>query len=337
MKILTGNILAGFAVSDHKFQGVTTLNQSQAYGLLRPSVIDRQSKGLSADELEAHVMHSMTNRTFDKARLDNAKDYSGYIEATEVHGRPGGTPAITLYYPGELKLAEGGIVIPYGAKLVAIDGETQTEARHMLRDRCPETGDNPIAVTLYHGVSAEVAQQILHDYNVKGLPWTETKAARFNRTGALSAAVEGAIKGAHVSMDKVNVRGGKANKRTIVALHQLVTLFAAYQLNGVSAQGTVGSGHLKRLNTETAASVPASCVHDVASILTKANDNPAIGSAPALVWQVAGLLLSRNVKVASINWERGASAYAETRMAGRGGRRLPIADRIAVIAKAMQS
>ena len=42
MKILTGNILAGFAVSDHKFQGVSTLNQSHAYGLLRPAPLTGQ-------------------------------------------------------------------------------------------------------------------------------------------------------------------------------------------------------------------------------------------------------------------------------------------------------
>jgi hypothetical protein len=316
MKIPNGKLLQGMAVGLNKFQAVTTLNQIEDYGLLRPTSIDKASRAHSSQEREAHELHATTNRQFTKARLENAHDYSGYIESVEVHGRPGGTPAITLYHPEQLAVIEDGVVIPYNAKLVAIDGETQTEARYELRERLPETGNNPVAITLYHGISAETAQQILHDYNIKGLRWTETKLGSFNNTGALSVAVEEALTMAELTNDQVNYRSAKATKKTVVSQLQALTLAAGYQLNGAGTRSFVSGAQLNRLNQESAVSVPPSCVQQLAHILRAAEADRSYGLAPLAVWQIAGVLLSKNVPQSQLRWRRAIETYNANRKAG---------------------
>jgi hypothetical protein len=313
MKIPNGKLLQGAVVNRNKVQAVTTLNQIEDYGLIRPTVIDKASKGHSAQEAAAHALHSVTNRSFDKARRDNASDYSGYIEAVEVHGRPGGCPAITLYHPDPLTIHEEGVIIPYNARIVAIDGETQTEARYLLRDRLPDTGDNPIAATLYHGISPQEAQQILHDYNVKGLPWTEKKAFRFNQTGPLSEAAHAAIELAGMPTDMVNYQSAKATNKTVVSLTQILTLLAGYQLNGAGAKSNVTASQLKRLNSLNSVSVPPSCTQQLAHILRRAATDRTFGNAPTRVWQMAGVLLSKNVPYTQLSWESAVDAFAETK------------------------
>ncbi len=331
-----GNVLTGHSVSDYKFQGVTTLAQIEAYGLHRPTEIDKSARGMSKTKQESHELHNVINRTFVKARLTNAESYSGYIEAVEVHGRPGGTPAITLFNSESLQETEGGIVIPYGQVLVAIDGETQTEARFMLADRLPETRNNIIAVTLYHGISVEQARQILHDYNTKGLAWSETKAARFNHTGQLSQAVEKVIEISGVSKDRINYRGATSTKKTVVSNQQILTALAGYQLNGQGSQMNVSASHFKRFNDASAVTVPPTAIQHVGWLVSQADNNPMLGHAHNSVWQIAGVLLSKNVQPAQLNWQAAVEAYHQTKAAGRGGPRTPVKDRLAAIESAMQ-
>lgn len=335
--IQTGNVLSGFSVSQNKFQGVTNLAQIEAYGLIRPTQIDKVSKGLSPQQQSAHELRAVTNRSFDKARIDNASDYSGYIEAVEVHGRPGGTPAITLFHQAQLTEVDGGILIPYGAGIVAIDGETQTEARYILRDRNMETAGNPFAITVYHGIPVDMAMQILHDYNTKGLAWNESKAARFNRTGQLSLAAEQALTMSGVLQENVNLRGDKATKKTTVALKQILTGIAGYQLNGKGSETAVSASHFKRFNDAAAVAVPPTCVNQFADIIRAAQANRQIGLAPPQVWQIAGVLLSKNRQPAQLNWDKGVAAFTETKASGRGGPRMEVKARLAAIETAMSS
>ncbi len=332
----TGNVLVGHSVSSYKFQGVTTLAQIEAYGLQRPTEIDKSKRGMSKQQQESHSLHNVINRTFDSKRKENAESYSGYIEAVEIHGRPGGTPAITLFNSEELEETDGGIVIPYGQVLVAIDGETQTEARFLLADRLPETRNNVIAVTLYHGISVEQARQILHDYNTKGLPWSETKAARFNHTGQLSVAVEQAIASSGISKDRINYRSATVTKKTVISNQQILTAFAGYQLNGQGSQMNVSAGHFKRFNDSSAVSVPPTAVQHIASLIAKADTDPTLGKAHGSVWQIAGVLLSKNLQPSQLNWGAAIQAYEQTKSSGRGGPRRPVKERLAAIEAAMQ-
>ena len=163
-----GKLLKGLSVSENKFQGVAHLNLLEDYGLLRPSVVEKaKKKDTRHDEVlkDSKEMHDLVQRRFDPARIRRAEQYSCYIENVEVNNIPGGTPAITLWYPDKLELTADGLLIPYKASLIAVDGETQTEARFMLRERIPETGKNKIAITIYHGVSEDHAKQLMYDYN----------------------------------------------------------------------------------------------------------------------------------------------------------------------------
>ncbi|MFN2201989.1 MAG: hypothetical protein ACK2UO_12330 [Caldilineaceae bacterium] len=330
-----GNVLVGHPVLPYKFQGITTLAQIEAFGLIRPTLIDRNLKSHNQQQSAAHELHDVTNRKFDKARLDNAQDYSGYIEAVECHDREGGTPAITIYHREHLDDTDNGVVVPYGAALVAIDGETQTEARYILAERSPETKNNPIAITVYHGISVEAAMQILHDYNTKGLNWSEVKAARFNHTGQLSKAAQEIIDRAGVPQSKVNYRGDGATKKHYFSLQQVLTAVAGYQLNGQGMVTTVGKSHFKRFNEQGAVSVPPTCIDHMTSIVAQAEHNSAIGAAKPLVWQVAGVLLSQNYQPNQLDWARAVSVYRDTASGGRGGPRMPAKDRIARLANAM--
>jgi hypothetical protein len=335
--VIHGNILQGFAVSSNKIQGVTTLKQIEAFGLKRPTEIDKANKSMDDKALKSHNLHAVTNRSFDKPRMDNAGDYSGYIEAVETGKRIGGTPAITLYHPATLDITDNGVLVPYGSVLVAIDGETQTEARFMLMGRLEESGNWPIAYTLYHGISPEAAQQILHDYNMKGLPWSEMKAARFNNTGVLSRGVEDAIKLSGVSPEKVNYRGSKATKKHIVSLEQLLVFSAGVQLNGRGSDVAVSSGDLKRLNTPNSTALAPMAVPTMTHLLRIADENRTLGAMPSMIWQVAGVLTSKGVTFEALNWKAAALKYKETAVSGKGGPRMKVSDRIKAIEAAMAS
>ena len=187
-----GNVITGVAVNNTKFVGVSTLNQLENYGLMRPSTVeDATVKEMKGDRRlrQANDLREEVQRRFDAKRCRNAKAYGRYIEQVEIGGRPGGTPPITLWCH-DAKVEEGGLLIPYGHPLVAIDGETQTEARYLLRDEddfaIPETGNNPVAVVVYYGVDETFARQILHDFNAYTNPVSEKQLAAQNVHGPVT-------------------------------------------------------------------------------------------------------------------------------------------------------
>ena len=228
--MINGHILTGNAVTDNKFQGVTTLNQIESYGLKRPSLVENAKSTDSPSVLKAKEMHDQMNRRFDAARLHRAVYYRDYIFGVEVQGQMGGTPAITIWFPERLETTEDGVVIPYNSHLTAIDGETQTEARYMLRDGIhsgtvgrtklkelrddePATGDNRIAVTIYHGIPINHAQQILRDYNAEAHPIDPKKASAYDHVGPLSKAVAAAIARSNVQAGEGEPKGSRRRQK----------------------------------------------------------------------------------------------------------------------------
>src|SRR5207249_4653528 len=59
--------------------------------------------------------------------------------------------------------------IPYGAQVVAIDGETQLAARFVAADINSMTKQEMVPVILCHGQTIDWARQVFHDLNTLGV------------------------------------------------------------------------------------------------------------------------------------------------------------------------
>lgn len=310
-----GKLLKGFAVTDHKFQGVTTLNQIEDYGLIRPTHAASATKSAEPRVRLASELHKEHQRRWIKARKIRAQNYADYIFSVEANNNIGGTPAITLFHEVQCEHdnTEAGILIPYNSALVAIDGETQTEARYILRENQPKTGGFPIAVTLYHGISGDSARQILHDYNALCHPVTEVQTAQFNSSGQLSIAINKGRIEAGVHDNEINRDGAKSTKKTIVANKQLLSCAAGYQLSDNATQRTVTTKDLLKMNAGSSKSVPPTFSNHLSEILTQCRTSEIIGKAPNMVWQIAGVLLSKNRQPKSLDWVKAVTVYEQTR------------------------
>lgn len=337
--IVTGNILIGQSVSVHKSQCVTNLNQIEAFGLRRPTLVTSATAAQRKSDktlFDSHAMHDAVNRRFDKKRVLRSEAYSGYVERVEVHGHAGGTPAITLYVERGLEHNEQGLILPYGVTLVAIDGETQTEARFLLRERMPETGNNTFAVTVYHGLSLSAAKQILHDYNTYATPITEAAAASFNSAGALSRNVTAALEVSGIDETQVNRFGATGNKSTVVSHKQLLAGAAGYALNGVGLEKSVSAAMLKELNQPTTKAVHTDAAQALVKMISATLIKDSVArTAPAMVWQVGGALCAQGRDAGTLNWDAAMAVYNATKSGGRGGVRVSAKDRIAQIAARM--
>src|SRR5262245_64828330 len=230
MSRVDGHILEGVLVRKGMFQGVSSLDQLEAFGLSRPSAVERATVAMQKSNPNLYMAKSIrfeVQRRFDAARKKRAEAYAQYIEAVECDARLGGTPPITLYLDrrngADVQVLEGqGLVIPYRSTLIAIDGETQTEARFILREKRADTGRLPIAVTVWYGITEQHAQQILHDYNTECHTVAERQVSPLNHEGQLSAAVNAAISG-WLSAEQFNRHGSKPKKNQVDSYAQLVS------------------------------------------------------------------------------------------------------------------
>jgi len=336
----TGKTLVGVSVDPHKFQAVSTLNQLEDYGLDRPSYVE----GLKAIEtrrdpnaLAAKQLRDVTQRSFDKPRKLRAIVYSEYIRKVEQdHTLEGGVPAITLYLEKSGGInGDGSLVIPYGSACIAIDGETQTEARFILREGYPETGNHPVAVTVYHDVSANRAQQILHDYNTYPSPIPEKTLASLNRGGGLSKIVADSCQQANFSMSELNRHGAASTKKTVAAYTQVLAAAAGYALNGQALQRSANS-FFKELNNPASGKVfDANAVPTIGLILDGLRTHPNRGKMNAAIWQVAGAVAASGRDPRTLDWDAAEAVYKQTAIRTQGGPRMPMATRLGKIAAAM--
>ena len=341
--IATGFSVPAIAVNSHKFQTVMSLNQMEAFGLGRPSTIDSATlKAQAADQkLEsAATLRNEIQRRFNAARKTRAELYSAHLHFVEVQENDGGSPAITIYVPETCaQNADGEYVIPYGTSLLAIDGETQTEARFILRENHPETGHTPIAVTVYHGITARNAKQILYDYNAKAHPVSATETASLNSVGPITRIMDAAILHAGLKEKQINRRGAVRNKKTSCSATQVLNCAAAAALGASAMKGSISSTLMNKVNIPgqdvPSADRLASLVGDVIErAMKETNDDAIIGRAPAQIWQVAGSLIAQGREPASLNWVSAVASYAATAQPGQGGKRMAMKDRLAAIAAA---
>lgn len=109
-------------------------------------------------------------RMFEGNKRKNVPAYAQYIIGLR-HGMDGMTPPIILYSPVELPSdynedGLGYLQAPPGAKLIAIDGETQLAARFEAANRDPDSAKEKVAAFIIHGKSKNWARQSFHDLNL---------------------------------------------------------------------------------------------------------------------------------------------------------------------------
>ena len=333
-----GHPLVGVRAGKTKFQGSSTLNQLQAYGLCRPSLLQKTTSREAAYDprlCEAKSVREQVQRRFDALRTKRAESYSAYIEKVECLGQIGGTPAITLYLAASVDVSERVLLIPYNSTLVAIDGETQTEARFLLRDRLKVTGDNPIAVTVYHDVTEECAQQILHDYNVNGLPVSNKVAASTDHVGPLSAATNRALMAAGLEARQVNRNGEKPGRGYLIAHQQALYASVGYAMTS-QALDSDGGRWLKELNKPECQLFNGHSVPTLARIMAQVKTNTHARLAHKLIWQAAGALTAQNKAPENFNWETACKAFGDTQ-GGKGRVKHKTADRLKFLAASLES
>src|SRR5262245_41076015 len=89
----------GIEIADNQASIVTTLNELEQYGLIRPTLNESARKRdlASNDALFAgHALRETVQRRFDAARKRRAVVYSWYIQAVSTGDRLGGIPPVTL-------------------------------------------------------------------------------------------------------------------------------------------------------------------------------------------------------------------------------------------------
>lgn len=169
-----GHILAGVQIDEHRF--LARVKSPQLFQIA-PDPRDTEDKrklATSKDAQDLREIRLKVQRLFEGAKAKNVGPYADYMVGLH-HGQPGITPTIILYSEAPLETALDGqlnvgtVLVPYGCKLVAIDGETQLAARYEAANRAPQTNGDPVAVYICHGLSNAWARQAFHDLNVLGV------------------------------------------------------------------------------------------------------------------------------------------------------------------------
>jgi len=314
LKMAAGNPIRGIQVSETKFQGITTLNQLEAYGLWRPTRLEKaKSNEMKADRRlrEAHLLHAEIQRRFDVKRTRNAAVYARYIQQVECGGRGGATPPITLWVQTALG-SENELYLPYGAVIIAIDGETQTEARYLMRDdpdfNLPETGDNLVAVTVFHDLKEGVARQILYDFNIYTNPVSSRQLAAQNSEGPATHAAMEVMQEAGIDLDTVNRYGVTPSKKQSIAQNQVLFAVMGYAMKETALIKNGGSFIDALNNATTSNPINGDTVTRLAPMIKMAIESLDARKSPLPVWQVAGVLIEQGRDPASLNWSAGKAA-----------------------------
>ncbi|WP_162409501.1 DNA sulfur modification protein DndB [Acuticoccus sediminis] len=169
-----GHILAGVQIDEHRF--LARVKSPQLFQIA-PDPRDTEDKrklAASKDAQDLREIRLKVQRLFEGAKAKNVGAQADYVISLH-NGQPGITPTIILYSEAPLETAldpqmsVGTVLIPYGVKLVAIDGETQLAARYEAANRMPETKDSAVAVYICKGLGNAWARQAFHDLNVLGV------------------------------------------------------------------------------------------------------------------------------------------------------------------------
>lgn len=313
----------GVKVTDTRFMGVSCLDALERHGLIRPSILEKirptkdDPQAVGASKLRRDVQ-----RRFDFQRKKRAKEYARYMEGIYLLGRMGSTPPITIWT--QLARAEpdnSTLLVKYSSPLVAVDGETQLEARYIMRVDHPETGNIWFPIDIHFNVSEMHGRQILHDYNRYAHPVTERQAVTQNMESPLSMASQEVLVKAGIQEDEVSrFRVIPAGKEAF-SIHQVMCALIgcnkghlaiaspALSFIGKCKGRADSNGHLQISETEKFL---------VASLLRSARGNKDARKASIEVWTAAGVLAATGRDPDSYRW----SAVRESLKYSMDGKRL---------------
>lgn len=338
-KPISGHLFEGTAINDEQVVVRTTLNQLEALGVKSPHLMATTTlKNTDKDDVAAKQLRMTIQRAWDKPRSERADSYADY-ERKIIEGKiKGGTPPVTLFSPQKALISDdGSVMLPFRCTVIAIDGETQTEARYRLRDMLPQTGDEPFAAVLYHGISYDHAMQILHDFNRFAKPIPESKLGSRNVSGGVSKTIAAALSQAGYAMDDLNRTGNAGTNRYIASYSQSMVFAAGYTLGSTRGLLVNGATAFDELNKPGAAEIP--CVDDLAHMYTLAHTDIAVRRMPTQFWQVAGILAAEGFDVAQLNWAAAIETdkkLMEPHTGQQGGSRVPRSVRQQVIYNALK-
>lgn len=231
-----GHILGGVELDKHRFLARVRIPQLRQ---IAPDPRDSEDKkklaGLKTMQ-ELREVREDVQRLFEGAKAKNVDPYAEYI--VDVHqGQDGITPPIILYSEQPLQVATeekwgfGSILVPWGAQLVAIDGETQLAARYEAANRDPETESGYVAVYVCHGFSKNWARQAFHDLNVLGVRPNAAVSIGMDARDPLTGITRQVEKRVPFFRDRVNkvrrqLRGTDTDVVTIASLRGACITFA---------------------------------------------------------------------------------------------------------------
>jgi DNA sulfur modification protein DndB len=235
-------VLTGTVVNPHEFEGrVMAAQLFQFAEDPRLTENERDYRGNAGLE-EYRRLRMEVQRQFTGAKAKNVEPYSDYIIA--VHeGADGITPTIVLWTEETLPVDEGPdgaarMMIPFVARLVAIDGETQLAGRYIARDKNKETAKEWVAGKICHGRSIPWARQAFHDLNNLAVPSNKALAIAMDSRDPLTTVARRVEESVPFFRNRINKvsrqlkKRDKANVMTITSLRgACVTL--AKGINGV--------------------------------------------------------------------------------------------------------
>jgi hypothetical protein len=336
---ITGNGIAGVQIDKTTFVGKATLAQLLSYGMSRPTAVYASGKtkksGLGAKAVSYAQLRERIQRTWNKARITRAEAYAAYIRNLANGAELGATPPITIFASHTPTVSGDLLSFPFGTQFIAIDGETQFEARNLIVDNYPDMGFDAreFAVTFFAGITEDHANKILHDFNSMAKPISETILGSKNVTGKLSVAIHDALEKAKMDPAKVNRSGLSATRNTVASFTQMMSFVTGYAMDKQALASHPGRW-FKELNRSDNKTVNGAATASLATLLT-AGVPVALGKAPAHVWSAAGVKARHGKAVDKMDFVAAVAAYKASSGSGHGGTRVSVADRLAAIYAAL--
>jgi len=191
-----GRVVYGAVVTASEFQATV---RPPLFRTIVPDPFRLESRALDTHHpelVEVAEMRRRVQRLIERAKKSNVPDYAAYIYAKAKAGE-GFTPQVVLWTPLTLRTVVdestglGAIVIPDEMRLIAIDGDTQSTARHEARRLYADMPDSErIKIVILHGIGIEAAQQVFHDANARGVKVSTSLAIGFDNRDPVTRLVK---------------------------------------------------------------------------------------------------------------------------------------------------
>lgn len=241
-------------VTEHLYIGSASLNQMETAGLADPAKVEKATKVDIKHDLklkEAQDLRGSIQRNFDGPRRRRASDYAVYMSRLRTGEILGGTPPVIVFCPNAVGYDDekSVISIPYGTSLIALDGETQTHARYLLRDQIPESGSDVFPVMFYVGIPVQGAKQILHDINSFCTPIDKSKVLSLDGNGALTRGTNAALAASGVKAEQIDRLGTKPKKGTEISFKQANYGVAGAEVGYIGLSSKPAKNHVIDINS----------------------------------------------------------------------------------------